>query len=81
MSAYPLTFPNEGDARFTGGLLDEIANVLTAHGFPPAGDDETDWAVLRSAVALFLYGSTASNADDIVMWPDVAGWDDREGAS
>lgn len=49
---YPLPAP-EADARFTYGLVLDIAGVLTAHGYPlPAA---TDWADLMSAVSGFLY--------------------------
>lgn len=67
---YPLTYPDNGDARFTGELLDEIADVLAAHGFPEPGADPTVFAVLRSAVAAFLYGPDADKADEPVWWTD-----------
>lgn len=68
--AYPLTYPDHGDARFTGELLDDIADVLAAHGFPHAGNDDTDFAVLRTAIGAFLYGADAAKADNPVWWTD-----------
>lgn len=68
--SYPLPYPDNGDARFTGGLLDEIADVLAAHGFPHAGNDDTAFAVLRTSVAAFLYGPDATKADEPVWWTD-----------
>jgi hypothetical protein len=50
--AYPLPAP-AADPRFTYGLVFDIADVLTAHGYPPPQD--TDWADLMSAVSGFLY--------------------------
>jgi hypothetical protein len=60
--SYPLTCPNEGDARFTGELIDEIAAVLVAHGFPPLFDDDTVFAGLREALTRFLYGAEEEGA-------------------
>lgn len=73
MTTYPMTYPNDGDARFTGELIDEIAAVLIAHGFPPAFDDDTVFAGLRDAVHGFLYGPEF-NAGDRVSW--LHGWAD-----
>ena len=50
--AYPLPVPAD-DPRFSYGLLFDIADVLTRHGFPhPAG---ADWADLMLALSRFLY--------------------------
>jgi hypothetical protein len=50
--AYPLPRPDD-DARFTYGLLFDIANALQRNGFPrPAG---TDWAHLMATLHRFLY--------------------------
>lgn len=50
--AYPLPAP-AADPRFTTGLVLDIADVLTAHGYPPP--DGTDWAQLMTAMSGFLY--------------------------
>jgi hypothetical protein len=53
--AYPLPAP-DGDPRFTHGLIFDVADVLTRHGFPhPAG---TDWADLMLALSHFIYQET-----------------------
>jgi hypothetical protein len=69
MTTYPLTLPNEGDARFTGELIDDVAAVLVAHGFPPLFDDDTVFGALRGALAGFLYGP-AFKPGDRVSWYD-----------
>jgi hypothetical protein len=50
--AYPLPAP-AADPRFTYGLVLDVADVLTAHGYPPP--QSSDWAELMSAVFGFLY--------------------------
>jgi hypothetical protein len=50
--AYPLPAP-AADPRFTYGLILDIADVLTAHGYPPP--ESSNWADLMSAVFGFLY--------------------------
>jgi hypothetical protein len=50
--AYPLPAPEE-DPRFTRGLVLDVADVLTRHGYPPPAG--TDWAHLMTAVSAFLY--------------------------
>lgn len=70
---YPLTLPDNGDARFTGALIDEIAAVLVAHGYPPRFDDDpTVFADLRDALASFLYAPDTDDrpiiAGDRVTW-------------
>jgi hypothetical protein len=50
--AYPLPAPAH-DPRFTYGLVFDIADVLTRHGYPqPAG---TDWAHLMLTLSRALY--------------------------
>lgn len=49
---YPLPAPRT-DPRFSYGLIFDIADVLTAHGYPPP--DGTDWPHLMAAVSGFLY--------------------------
>jgi hypothetical protein len=49
---YPLPAPGS-DPRFTYGLVLDIADVLTGHGYPPPA--ATDWADLMTAVSSFLY--------------------------
>lgn len=67
---YPLTYPDAGDARFTGELLDEIGNVLVAHGYPPVDGDDTAFAGLREALRTFLYGPDIDYGDH-VAWFDA----------
>ena len=50
--AYPLPAP-AADHRFTYGLVLDITDVLTAHGYPPPA--ASDWADLMTAVSGFLY--------------------------
>jgi hypothetical protein len=51
--AYPLPVPTGDDARFSYGLLHDIAQVLQRNGFPrPEG---TDWAQLMTCLGQFLY--------------------------
>lgn len=63
--SYPLRFPDD-DPRFTAELIAEIGAVLTAHGYPPIGDD-TAFAGLRETLCGFLYGP-AFNSGDKVTW-------------
>jgi hypothetical protein len=49
---YPLPAPDD-DPRFTYGLIFDVADVLTSHGYPPP--DGTDWADLMTALSHFLY--------------------------
>jgi hypothetical protein len=49
---YPLPAPDD-DPRFTYGLIFDVADVLTSHGFPRP--DGTDWAHLMTALVRFLY--------------------------
>jgi len=50
--AYPLPAPAH-DSRFTYGLIFDIADVLTRHGYPqPAG---ADWAHLMTALGHVIY--------------------------
>lgn len=65
--SYPLTYPDNGDPRFTGELIDEIGAVLAAHGYPPVDGDDTAFADLRDALRSFLYGPEF-NAGDRVTW-------------
>ncbi|HEU0041460.1 MAG TPA: hypothetical protein VFQ15_03820 [Jiangellaceae bacterium] len=53
--SYPLPTPAGGDARFSYGLLHDIAKALQDNGFPrPEG---ADWARLMTALGSFLYQS------------------------
>lgn len=53
-STYPLPRPaDDHDPRFTYGLVSDIADVLTAHGYPHPAD--TDWADLMLALLRFIY--------------------------
>jgi hypothetical protein len=49
---YPLPAPDD-DPRFTYGLIFDVADVLTRHGYPPP--DGTDWPDLMLALSGFLY--------------------------
>jgi hypothetical protein len=53
---YPIT-PPASDTRFTFGLVLDVAEVLTAHGYPPlaGGADHVD---LQQALFSFLYRSS-----------------------
>ncbi|KFU82924.1 hypothetical protein SAMN04489729_4246 [Amycolatopsis lurida] len=53
---YPVTVTGT-DTRFTFGLVLDVANVLTAHGYPPlaGGADHVD---LQQALFGFLYRSS-----------------------
>lgn len=54
---YPLPAP-EDDARFSVGLLIEVAALLESHGYPPVrhGLDLVD---LQQALFRFLYSTTS----------------------
>lgn len=44
-ATYPLRRPRHDDQRFTIGLVHDIAEVLTRHGYPPlaCGNDLLHW--------------------------------------
>lgn len=50
--AYPL--PGDGDARFTFGLVVDVAEVLSEHGYPTPGCGR-DLVALQQALHAFLY--------------------------
>jgi hypothetical protein len=53
-AAYPLPRPaDDHDPRFTYGLVFDIADVLSTHGYPRP--DHTDWADLMLALFRFIY--------------------------
>jgi hypothetical protein len=54
--AYPLAETND-DARFTMGLLIDVADVLALHGFPPVKAAH-DLVSLQRALFAFLYDVT-----------------------
>ena len=54
---YPLPRPAE-DPRFTFGLIREVAQVLTDHGYPKA-DSGADHVRLQQALFGFLYETGA----------------------
>lgn len=56
MTTYPLPRRDDGDPRFTGELIDAVADLLAAHGYPAISDDDTNFARLRDALDGFLYG-------------------------
>ncbi|WP_275293202.1 hypothetical protein [Amycolatopsis sp. La24] len=55
---YPLEHPESSgnDARFTFGLVLDVAEVLTRHGYPPLADSGLDHVDLQQALFRFLYG-------------------------
>lgn len=75
--SFPLTYPDAGDPRFTGELIDEIGAVLTAHGYPSASNDDTDFAGLRDALRGFLYGPEFNNGDEVVWFRKGKVWSGR----
>ncbi|MER5814276.1 hypothetical protein [Streptomyces californicus] len=52
---YPITPPPDDDARFTAGLVLDVADVLTQHGYPRPVSG-LDWVELKMALFRFLYG-------------------------
>jgi len=59
-AAYPLPRPDD-DPRFTYGLVSDIADALSTHGFPrPA---HTDWADLMPALFRFIYQPNQQEGD------------------
>lgn len=68
---YPLTFPDD-DPRFTGELIDEIAGVLTRHGYEPVDDNAR--AGLRAALVGFLYRPTFNSSDKVTWVTDGDVW-------
>lgn len=74
---YPLTYPDNGDPRFTGELIDEIGAVLAAHGYPSVDGDDTDFAGLRDALHTFLYGPEFNRGDEVVWFRNNMVWSGR----
>lgn len=50
---YPMPHPGP-DPRFTECLVNSVAGVLVAHGYPPLSVP-TDWAALETALVRYLY--------------------------
>lgn len=75
--SYPLTSPDNGDPRLTGELIDKIGAVLVAHGYPSAGNDDTDFARLRDALRTFLYGPEFNRGDEVVWFRNNMVWSGR----
>lgn len=71
---YPLPRPDNGDPRFTGELIDAVADLLAAHGYPAANGDDTDFAGLRDALARFLYGPEFNTGDRVAWYCDGKVW-------
>lgn len=71
--SYPLPRADDGDARFTGELIDGIAQLLADHGFPPVADD-TDFARLRDTLADFLYGPEFDLGDNVTWYRNGTVW-------
>jgi len=58
--AYPVPPLNgDGDPRFTYGLLDEVAGVIEAHGYPKIMNGP-DLMELHVGLFRFLYGEGAA---------------------
>jgi len=56
---YPLGRPESGDDdRFTFGLILDVADVLTKHGYPDifAARSATDYLGVQAALFRFIYG-------------------------
>ncbi|MGW4400671.1 hypothetical protein ACWEHA_35720 [Amycolatopsis nivea] len=54
---YPLGRPVSGeDQRFTVGLVFDVTQVLTRHGYPPLASSGLDHVALQQALFAFLYG-------------------------
>jgi hypothetical protein len=51
--AYPLPRPVDGDPRFTFGLLVDVAEVLTRHGYPEL--QPADLVELQQCLFRLLY--------------------------
>lgn len=75
--SYPLTYPDNGDPRFTGELIDEIGAVLTAHGYPSVDGNDTDFARLRDAIQTFLYGPEFGRDDEVTWFRNGRVWSGR----
>lgn len=60
---YPLTAPAD-DARFTFGLINDVAEVLAAHGYPPITSG-LDFIHLRQVLFGFLYQPAPSAMDTV----------------
>lgn len=52
---YPLPLEIDSDARFTFGLVLDVAEVLARHGYPPLSGDGLDHVDLGQALFRFLY--------------------------
>lgn len=50
----------DSDPRFTFGLILDVADVLTRHGYPPLSDDGMDHVDLQQALFRFLYGPSTT---------------------
>jgi hypothetical protein len=56
---FPLPCPESGDdPRFCSGLLYDIREVLTAHGYPTEDMTGLDLVALRGLLFRFLYADT-----------------------
>jgi len=59
-ASYPLPRPDD-DPRFTYGLVFDVADVLSKHGYPRPTD--TDWADLMLALFRFIYQPNQQEGD------------------
>lgn len=55
-NAFPIRPLPDNDPRFTIGLLADVKNVLTAHGYETDNMSGSDFMELQQALYRFLYG-------------------------
>lgn len=59
MNAHSYPLPRTADdPRFTFGLILDVAEVLTRHGYPPLGKEGKDYVRLQQALFGFCYGTS-----------------------
>lgn len=56
--AYPIQPAPDDDTRFTAGLLHDVRNAITQHGYPPITGGP-DLLALQTALYRFLYGGAS----------------------
>lgn len=72
MTMYPLPNLDTSDKRFSARLVDDVAQVLEMHGFPPVRTG-SDLASLRQCLAGFLYSGSSTPA----LWCSPDGPEDE----
>ena len=64
---YPVARPDSGsDKRFTMGLVMDVMDVLTEHGYPEASMSGLDHVAMQQALFRFIYGPAAGITADPV---------------